>query len=284
MSTPDPIDLPPFLAPVEEPFTDHDFLTALEEPAAADAFPTVARAAAYEIPDDGQADWALRKLAQAKAERADLDAQRAAYLAPIDAWYQRQLAASGIEKRIARWEALLADYAIRRREATREATAWFPAGSLSTTASKARPKIEDPEAVLGWASALYSADEDADELAAVVKVTEEPMIGEIRKRVQLAERPVSESITWTLECGHEVTDTGFDLSPEDEPRQPATDFTIPCHACGDPIEGVPERAVVDATVEIVTRTVVVDAAGEEVPGLGIEPAKVTAKANPGARR
>lgn len=288
MSIPDPheTDLPPDLAPIEcEPFTDEELMTALLEPAAADAFPGVARASSYSIPDDGQADWALRKLAQARAERDAIEARRRDYLAPVEAWYARQLAATGVERRIARWQALLEDYALRRREATGEATAWLVAGKLATTSSKARPKIADDAAVVAWAKALYDEEADAATLAAAVKVTEAPMIGEIKKLVTIAEKPLSESITWTLECGHETTDTGFPLSPPDEPREPSLDFTIPCHACGDPIEGVPERQVVGATVEIVTRPVILDAAGEEVPGLEVEPGSVKVSAvEPGARR
>lgn len=282
MTNPEPNPLPPHLAPIDiEPFSDADLLLALTEPATADAFPHVARAAAYEIPDDAQADWALRKYGEAKAEKAAIDAQHREYLEPVDAWYSRALSASGVEKRIARWEALLEDYALRRREATGEATAWLVAGALATTASKPRPKIADPEAVVAWAQEFYEGDDDLD---AVVQVTSAPMIGEIKKRVRIGEKPVSESITWTLECGHETTDAGFDLSPEDEPREPSIDFTIPCHDCGDPIEGVPERQVVAAVVEIVTRPVIYDAAGEEVPGLEVEPGKVSATVKPGARR
>lgn len=283
MSIPDLPDLPPDLAPTDAPFTDDDLLRA-EDPGARHLFPHLARVAAYEIPDDGQADWALRMLAQAKAERDELDAQRAAYLAPIEEWYRRQLTASGVEKRVARWEALLADYAVRRREATKQATVWLVAGSLATTSSKARPAIADPEAVVAWAKATYDGEEHAEELAALVKVTEAPMIGQIRDRVVLAERPVSESVVAVLECGHEITEHGLPLSPPDEPREVSLDQVVPCHACGDPIEGVPERKVVEARVVLVSTPIVLDAQGEEVPGLVVEPAKVTAKVNPGARR
>lgn len=275
-------DLPPELAPIEEePFSDEALAALLDSPDAAHLFPTVAAAAAYSIPDDGQADWALRKLARAKAERGAIDAQHREYLAPIQAWYSRQLAATRVDARIARWEALLEDYALRRREETSEATVWLAAGSISTTASKARPTIADPEAVVAWAQQFYEGDDDLD---AVVKVTSAPMIGEIKKRVSLAEKPVSETIVWKLECGHEVTDHGHELSPPEEPRELSLDFSIPCHACGDPIEGVPDRAVVGGEVVIVSRPVVLDAAGEEVPGLEVEPGSVSVKLSPGARR
>ncbi len=89
------------------------------------------------------AEWVMRKLARAHARLADLDAERAEYLAQIDAWYAD---ASRGERATADWaHAQLADWAIRQREADPDIkTLHLPSGRVATRLNPTRPKVLEP--------------------------------------------------------------------------------------------------------------------------------------------
>ena len=278
-----PITPPPAstLVPGAEPFTDEELLAALD----GDLTPEeVAAPLRWTVEDDGSAEWALRKLTEALDEAAALDASLAAFVAPFHEWAERERSGRKIPERVARWTALLQDYAIRRREATKEATLWLPSGKIATTGRKAAPEIEDPEAVVEWARARSEDGKGGG----LVETTTRPKAREISEIIRVAERPTTATLLLALECGHEAEILLPDLPTPEEAETPvdvAGLDPVACHACHDVIEGTPLRAPAAASIRVDSRLVVLDPeTGEEVPGIGVRPARTTAAVTPGATR
>lgn len=134
----------------------------------------------WKITNDGQADWAMARLAAARADMTRLAEQRDEHIARANQWFQR------VTREAVRDAAFfgphLEDYAIRRRAETSDKvkTVDLPSGRISTTRAKGpAPEIANPGAVLEWART------GAPDL---IKSTEKVLISDLAPRV--AVRPV----------------------------------------------------------------------------------------------
>lgn len=112
----------------------------------------------FEIPDDGWADWAMRKLATLDRRRQTVADQANVWRAPIDDWEaaEKRRVEGGIEF----FAGLLERYALRwRAEHPKEATLRLPSGSVPTTAPK-KPTVVvvDEDAVVAWAADTLTGD------------------------------------------------------------------------------------------------------------------------------
>ena len=155
-----------------------------------------ARAARWEITDQGAATWAMRKLAAAQAEAARILEQYDREKKRLDAWLVRATrphanTSEFMQDRLERW-------ALAQREANpKQATFHTPAGSVETRVPSSPWKVEvaDKEALLQWALANQRDDLIRPTLATVT---------EIRKRVALSGPDGETPEVWDVETGEAV--------------------------------------------------------------------------------
>lgn len=97
----------------------------------------------WQIEDDATAEWALRMLLPARQELHDLEAQLAEWTEQLDAW----MAGASAEalRRAQFFTHHLTDYALRRREATGQASVKLPSGTLATRRPEAPKVVVDDE-------------------------------------------------------------------------------------------------------------------------------------------
>lgn len=273
--------LPPETALDAEPFTDADLLDALADDGEVEETAAPLR---WAPSNDDEADWSMRKLAVAEAELAEIRARRDAYVERIDRWATREIQASGVEKRIARWRALLEDYALRRREEDGAATIWLPSGKVATTSSKPAAEVADDETFVAWLRDTY--DDDAEKLDAAVKVTAKPLISAVKSELRVVERTRAVVPIATPACGHEpIRLPEVEVEGSDRKLAEMAASEVVCPACYDPIDGEGVVAVVGVDRDDVTELVVVSTAtGDVVPGLSVRPAKVTPRVSIGETR
>lgn len=121
----------------------------------------------FRLTDDQQADWALRKIAEADAE-----------LTRMTEWYQRQieLAQQKHEERVRYFTGLLQDYfgQVPVKETKTMSKYELPSGRLVMNKAKDDYKAADTEALLSWCIA-----NDPE----LVKISTAPKWAEIKKRL-----------------------------------------------------------------------------------------------------
>ena len=121
----------------------------------------------FRLTDDQQADWALRKIAEADAE-----------LARMTEWYQRQieLAQQKHDERVAYFTGLLQDYfgQVPVKETKTMSKYELPSGRLVMNKAKDDYKAVDTEALLSW---CISNEPE------LVKITTAPRWADIKKRL-----------------------------------------------------------------------------------------------------
>lgn len=275
MSMPDPI-LPPELTidpPMSEPeldtllgWIDYNASEADVEPAsfAADVVmgasdtgddPRVPEGARWRIRSTDEAEWAMRHLAQAQANIDAIEEQRKAYVERITTWSENALRSP--RRDVAFFGGHLSAFALERRaQNERNATLSLPSGTVKTARSKPKAVIVDEKAVVGWA-ATHLTSTAYDEA-----VNSKPLVSKLTPLVRLAERETGRTvIELSCGCGLVVTDA--------EALDGVVCPVNPEHGAADVARSGPEAELV-----------VVDANGEEVPGFGVQPEHVTAKATP----
>lgn len=104
----------------------------------------------YRIGSTGEAEWAMRKLREARSCLAEVKAQADQWRAEIDAWQQR--AGRRHAGTAAYMECLLIGYGgAARRANPKVATIELPTGVIETTTRRPRPVVTDPDALVAWA-------------------------------------------------------------------------------------------------------------------------------------
>jgi hypothetical protein len=98
---------------------------------------------------DGEADWAMGKLALVESELGAIEAQRAEWQQRLNDWHATVTRRP--KARQALFVGYLTDYARRQREETNQATLTLPGGKVTSRRNPAKLLVSDPEAVLAWA-------------------------------------------------------------------------------------------------------------------------------------
>lgn len=124
----------------------------------------------WRIVDDDGAEWAMRHIAEATAELAELRARAARWQERIDAWFAQ--AAEQVARRADFFTAHLEWYGRRERIEHERATISLPSGKVSARQVGAAVEIVDEEALLAWAK---------DNAPAIVRVREDVLVSELRK-------------------------------------------------------------------------------------------------------
>lgn len=108
-----------------------------------------AETGSWRVSSDDEAEWALRKLADAQQAIAEHQARAEAWARRIAEWFQH---ATAEERRTVEFfTAHLSLYGRRRRDATGAASLALPSGRVKTRRQAPAIVITDPDAVLAWA-------------------------------------------------------------------------------------------------------------------------------------
>lgn len=137
--------LPPF---GEDGLSDHDLAFQMAEFEADAQDQTLDADKRWRISSEDQAEWAARKYLLATAERERLVAQRAKWVAQIDAWYDS--ASKDASRSIDYFRYHLMDYAIRSRTKARK-TVQLPSLKLRTIEHPARVAVDNEDDFVEWA-------------------------------------------------------------------------------------------------------------------------------------
>lgn len=142
----------------------------------------------FTVTDDQQADWCLRKIAEADAE-----------LAKLTEWYERQtaLAQERHDSRVAYFTGLLQEYfsTVPAHETKTMSKYQLPSGELVLTKPKADYAKADEEKLLSW---CLTNDPD------LVKVTTSPKWSDIKKRLIVVDGKVADRETGMFVDGVEI--------------------------------------------------------------------------------
>jgi hypothetical protein len=204
------------------------------------------RADKWRITDDAAAEWALRRYAAADDEIAELNEQADTWRKQIDDWLAERTARPAATR--AFFGQLLADYALRYREATGRATVILPSGAVPTRNESPKAVVADADAFVAWAN---------ESMPEAVKRT--PLVSELRRRVAITETETGRTII-DLSCGHGIIDTVAEPVGVGE--------RVLCQVCDQPAAVVavaPERTL-QATVED---------DGTVPPGVVVDPGGIT---------
>lgn len=251
-------DLPPIPSEAMDnpPFDDEQLAAQLaqlfpdagEAPAADDEdAPPLAR---WVPTDEREAEWAMRKLAEAQAEIERRQLHLQGYIDEMQGWFER---VTREPQRVARaMEAKLVLYALSERVENKRATIQLPSGVAKTTKTGGTVKVIDPHAVHAFLAEHLLADE-----LALLSPPQDPKIAarELTKATKIVER-----LEPRQRCsGCEVYD--------DDP----VGCSCPLGPTWEPSERV-EKVAVLADL------------GYPVPGVIITPEGYSPKATPGATR
>lgn len=103
----------------------------------------------WQISDDGAAEWAMRRLAEADANLRTLSQQATDWSKRIQEWFEQR--AKPLERRADFFRDHLHRYALARREAGAGATLVLPSGKVGTLPGRVRVEVDD--AFREWAKA-----------------------------------------------------------------------------------------------------------------------------------
>ena len=144
----------------------------------------------FRVENDQQADWCLRKIAEADAE-----------LARMQEWYQMQSEAAQKEhdSRVGYFTALLQDYfsTVPVKDTKTMQKYALPSGDLVLNKSKADFVKADEEKLLKWC---------ADNDPVLIKVVTSPKWADIKKRLTVIEGKIVDSDTGLFVDGVELED------------------------------------------------------------------------------
>lgn len=206
---------------------------------------------------DAEAAWAMSKFRE-KAERAAALRQLAAdRIARIGAWLDEALKAEGdLDRSAAFFADHLERYAIARRISSGDKIKSLPLpdGKVATRASSAKAVVVDEEAALAWAE-----KEAPDAIARRLLLTP------LRASLELIEVPTR------IVCSPCAEVVSLGLDGIDHPgafaKAHQVGTAIECPSCG-------AEALVGQWLE--SELVAADADGAAAPGLGVEPARLSA--------
>lgn len=221
-------------------------------------------AVTWRIHSDDEAEWAMRHLAAATANRQALDAQLDAYIDRIRTWHAQ--ARRSVDRDISFFDGHLQVYALRRRAASggKLATLTLPSGRVATTLHSPAVEVDDDELVAAWAETSLPVAQ-VDEL---VQVKTKVFVGPLRKLTALAKAPTGR-IMLTFDCGALVVLP----EPDGEPVEyVGTHQPCPEH---DDHDAEVVKAEPEYELHVVSTTT-----GEPVPGAKASPPRYTAKATP----
>ena len=238
----------------------------------------------WRIDDDGAAEWAMTRYATACATIEQLHAQKASWLTMVEDWFCKAIGAPTRTRDY--FDVQLQDYAMRMREQSPRNKRGEPTqksvalvtGVIATTGHAEKVVIDDAAVVLAWAqttSVLVDVEpehgvdchewEGADGVvkwrvsahdAGLIKVTESVILAALRDHVHIVEHEIDARVCSTC------------ASPDDTSIvEILGDRCWRCARC-------------DETWPVETIRKVVDDYGEQVPGVAIEHAFVTARVNP----
>lgn len=159
----------------------------------------------FRIDGDRTAQWAMRHLAELRADEARDTATYDAELAHLDEWATRR--AKSREWGISFFERHLEDYARRQREATggKRKSIDLPAGKVRTTIRKARIVVTDRDSFVEWATGTAASllrvkrEPDATAIGVALQMTDsgtvvDPVSGEVVPGLGVEPESVSVSI------------------------------------------------------------------------------------------
>lgn len=197
----------------------------------------------WRITNLAQADWAMRRVAEAQAVIEQ-------YKDQVTLW---KAALSRVEDAAEWFDARLQEWAIEQRTPSRKS---FPLahGTVSTREAPARIEVLDADAAVDWARA---ACPDA------VKVTTEFLVSKIGDAARIAPCVVE----WVA----------VDKTSGEVDRQAVTSIVV---FTDEGLADLQERLGDGFVVEARTELRVLDKANAPVPGLGVKPSAVTASVKP----
>ena len=212
----------------------------------------------WSITQDNEAEWAMRKLAEAEAEIAAVEAQAVEWKAQVDDWLATVRRRPEGTARFMRER--LEAYALRERAEADRATVPLPSGKVATRESKAKASICDPPDLLAWL---------ADHPKADIAAPRKPLISEVRKIVEVVELPAI--IDVGLACGCVLAGVELEGGPPADPPDEGDLDQCPEHG---------EQAIVDVRVVFAEWWPVEPGTKIPVPGLEIEPPSYTVTVTP----
>lgn len=261
--------LPAELAVDEEPFPVEavDQMSLLRD---GDLPDEAAKAYHWRIEDHGAAEWAMRRLAEARANIAAVEEQAAEWNRRIDEWTAKVLAP--LLNREQFFLANLEDYGLRVREASGDEvkTLLLPSGKIKTASHGPKVKVGDPLGFADWAAANPD-----DEL---VRTTYALAAVAVKGRMLVQEKVAGVEWGVQLDCGHTRTGGKAYMDETDPPGPPKVGDPHDCIACSDPISGPAQRRVEAVEAQEVVELIARDATtGEAIAWATVEPASTTAK-------
>lgn len=240
-----------------------------------DAMPE--RARRWEISGDGTAEWAMAHVVGAEVELARLQEQADAWRERIGEWFEHR--ARPLQATAAFFTDHLERYALMLRDEDPKAkTLVLPSGAVKTREHKPAVIVADEAQVVGWADATLG-----DDAATVAPVIRKVYVNPLREHVQIVE--VIDHARLTLSTGELVDwlnvlrpDSGDDLHPI--PGNPIVEGGT-CPGLGDGWPTPDDATALVARVEVLaSHDEVRGPNGLPVPGVEIEPGRVTAKVVP----
>lgn len=224
------------------------------------------------ILDDGQAEWAMRKVAALMARGGEVKARAGDWRARIDEWERAEMAR--VQRPAGFFLEHLERYGLAVRAVNpRQATIPLPSGDIATRAPKGPTvAVSDEEALLAWLGEQLPTDLYAE----VVKVTVAAQILPLRKLVTAVEV----KIPWCATCGAQLAESVTDAGPSWShaiPDDPEFDVDNEFDHDATPAPGYsvrwagPERAEGEEPAELV---------GVEVPGLSAALGRTTVNVRP----
>lgn len=226
----------------------------------------------WEIDGPRTAAWAMAKLREYLAIRAEIEAQAAEWIANIQSWAKVELARRRVDSSVAYFEAHLEYWGLRQRAADpKVATLALPSGKVATTAHKPKAIVTDEAAAIGW------VERWSDDFPEVLVVKKSISLTALRKVVTLIEVPDAARVVFAP-CGCVSEWTSADgwiggFTPTPAPTLPGLGDGVTCPSCGD-------DALVGQLNVTALHHEVEDANGNLVPGVGVEQARLTARVDP----
>lgn len=128
----------------------------------------------FEVTDDAQAAWAMRKLLSLRSKMAENEAIAAAERTRIDAWLH--YANAKFDGDVAYFEGLLTRYAHKQRETEGRKTIDTPYGAVKSRSTQPKFKVADDDEFIKWAT---------DSLPEAVQIKASPLVSVLKEHVTI---------------------------------------------------------------------------------------------------
>lgn len=250
------------------PFTDEELDAYIEQLAAREAanddearfqhtqLLDTYRAHTWEIADDGAAAWAMAKLAEYADQVRGVDDRHFFMAERIAKWHTSNRKKPA--ERMGFFAQALEAYALaeRARDPKRK-TINLPSGKVRTTETGPAVAVENEEVLLAWAEGAMPA-----------AISRKVLVSVLKEGVSLVEVPT----LMVLACGciYDPDDVG-DTPDTHWAKSRVVGSEFSCHQHG-------AATLIGKWLE--TELMIMDADGDVVPGAGVKPAHVSAKAKP----